>query len=125
VARRSKARAVYGCYSFATERSGYSCTFTDLTAGEAARFYRQSGGCRPPRRTDHSQAGCPVLSDPADDPVPYTAAAGAADILCTLNTRHFSSPAVGAFCEEHGIRVMTELDILRELFGRGGSGGQA
>jgi putative PIN family toxin of toxin-antitoxin system len=32
-----------------------------------------------------------ILSDPADDPVLYTAAAGKAEILATLNIRHFSA----------------------------------
>jgi len=63
-----------------------------------------------------------TLSDPADDPVLYTAADGLADVLCTLNTRHFSTPSAKAFCKERGIRVMTDLDVLRELFGAGGSG---
>lgn len=56
-----------------------------------------------------------ILSDPGDDPVLYTAADGAADILCTRNTRHFSSSAVQAFCEQHRIRVMTDLEILAKL----------
>jgi hypothetical protein len=94
-----------------------------ITAGEAARF---TGNLADAAHLFEPIIVKPVvLSDPADDPIPYTAAAGAADILRTLNTRHFSSPAVEAFCEEHGIRVMTDLDILRELFGSGGSGGQA
>jgi len=63
-----------------------------------------------------------TVFDPADDPVLYTAADGKADVLCTLNTRHFASPAAQEFCEEHGIRVMTDVDILRELFTCGGSG---
>jgi predicted nucleic acid-binding protein len=54
--------------------------------------------------------------DPDDDPVLYTAAEGQADILCTRNIRHFASPAVKRFCDEHGIRVMTDTDVLRELF---------
>jgi putative PIN family toxin of toxin-antitoxin system len=57
-----------------------------------------------------------VLADPADDAVLYTAADGKADILCTRNTRHFSSPSVVAFCGEQGIRVMTDLEVLGELF---------
>lgn len=57
-----------------------------------------------------------VEFDPDDDPVVYTAAEGQADILCTRNTRHFASPAVKRFCDEHGIRVMTDVDVLRELF---------
>ena len=56
-----------------------------------------------------------VLSDPADDPVLYTAAAGKADILCTRNVRHFATAEVQDFCSARGIRVMTDLDVLREL----------
>jgi predicted nucleic acid-binding protein len=63
-----------------------------------------------------------TLSDPADDPVLYTAADGDADVLCTLNTRHFSTSAAQAFCKEHGIRVMTDIEVLREFFGAGNSG---
>ena len=59
-----------------------------------------------------------VRSDPDDDAVLYTAADGRAEILCTRNTRHFSSAAVKTFCERHGIRVMTDLEILQELLGR-------
>jgi putative PIN family toxin of toxin-antitoxin system len=59
-----------------------------------------------------------VRSDPDDDAVLYTAADGRAEILCTRNSRHFSSVAVKTFCERHGIRVMTDLEILQELLGR-------
>jgi len=62
-----------------------------------------------------------TLSDPADDPVLYTAADGKADVLCTLNTRHFSTSAAQAFCKEHSIRVMTDIEVLREFFGAGSS----
>ena len=58
-----------------------------------------------------------VQSDPDDDAVLYTAADGRADVLCTRNTRHFSSAAVKAFCERRRIRVMTDLEILQELLG--------
>jgi hypothetical protein len=89
-----------------------------ITAGEAARF---TGNLADAAHLVEPVIVKPiVLSDPADDPVLYTAADGAADVLCTRNTRHFSSSAVEAFCAEHCIRVMTDLDILRELF----SGGQ-
>jgi len=63
-----------------------------------------------------------VLSDPDDDAVLYTAADGRADILCTRNSRHFSSTAVRSFCERHKIRVMTDLEVLQELLS--GSAGQ-
>ena len=56
-----------------------------------------------------------VLSDPADDPVLYTAADGRAEVLCTLNVRHFDVPEVQSFCAAHGIRIMTDLEVLREL----------
>ena len=49
------------------------------------------------------------------DPVLYTAADGNADILCTLNVRHFSGPQVAEFCAERGIRIMTDVEALREL----------
>ena len=63
-----------------------------------------------------------VLSDPDDDAVLYTAADGRADILCTRNSRHFSSTTVRSFCERHKIRVMTDLEVLQELLS--GSAGQ-
>ena len=56
-----------------------------------------------------------VLSDPDDDAVLYTAAAGKADVLCTRNIRHFDVPDVRSFCATHGIRILTDLDVLREL----------
>ena len=69
-----------------------------------------------------------VLSDPADDFVLYTAADGKADVLCTRNIRHFDAAEVRSFCGERGIRVMTDLDVLRELLEHGpvsGSGSQS
>lgn len=36
-----------------------------------------------------------TLSDPADDPVIYTAADGMVDVLCTLNTRLFHARRSG------------------------------
>jgi predicted nucleic acid-binding protein len=56
-----------------------------------------------------------VVSDPADDPVLYTAADGKADVLCTRNTKHFALPAVQEFCAARGIRVMTDLEVLQDL----------
>jgi len=56
-----------------------------------------------------------VLSDPADDSVLYTAADGKAEVLCTRNLRHFAADEVQRFCAAHGIRVMTDLDVLQDL----------
>jgi putative PIN family toxin of toxin-antitoxin system len=60
-----------------------------------------------------------VLSDPADDAVLYTAADGKADFLCTRNLRHFDSEQVRKFCAIHGVRVMTDLELLRDVLGPG------
>lgn len=56
-----------------------------------------------------------VLSDPADDAILYTAADGNADILCTRNIKHFDSANVRDFCAARRIRVMTDLEVLRDL----------
>ena len=53
-----------------------------------------------------------VLSDPDDDPVVYTAVDGRADILCTRD-RDLLHPSVVAFCQDHEIAVMNEVDLLR------------
>jgi hypothetical protein len=58
-----------------------------------------------------------VRDDPADDYVIYTAAEGNADVLCTLNTRHFAAPEVQEFCASKGIRVMTDVEALRTVLG--------
>ncbi len=92
-----------------------------ITAGEAARFTDSLAEAA--HLVEPVIVKPVVLSDPADDPVLYTAADGMADVLCTGNTRHFSSPAVEEFCAEHRIRVLTDLDVLRELLS-GASGGQ-
>ena len=56
-----------------------------------------------------------VLSDPDDDPVLNTAADGKVDVLCTRNLRHFGESDAREFCLLHGVRVMTDLELLREL----------
>ncbi len=56
-----------------------------------------------------------VLSDPADDAVLYTAVDGNADVLCTCNVRHFGTAEVLDFCASRGIRIHTDLEILRYL----------
>ncbi|MEX0703850.1 MAG: putative toxin-antitoxin system toxin component, PIN family [Planctomycetales bacterium] len=56
----------------------------------------------------------PLASDPDDDPVIATAIAGDADVLCTLD-RHLHASFVTAACAARGIRVMTDVELLREL----------
>jgi putative PIN family toxin of toxin-antitoxin system len=55
-----------------------------------------------------------VLADPNDDPVIYTAVAGRADILCAMD-RDFYAPAVAAFCNQRGIEIMNDVDLLKKL----------
>jgi len=52
-----------------------------------------------------------VLKDPDDDPVIYTALAGAADVICTVDG-HFYEPGVIAFCNRYGIRIMNDVELL-------------
>lgn len=84
-----------------------------IRAEEAARF---SGSLADAAHLVEPVITRPViLSDPADDPVLYTAADGKADVLCTRNTRHFNAPEVLEFCGARGIRVMTDLEVLHDL----------
>jgi hypothetical protein len=55
-----------------------------------------------------------VLKCPDDDPVVYTALAGAADVTCTVD-RHFYEPNVLEFCSRYGIQVMDDVELLRIL----------
>jgi putative PIN family toxin of toxin-antitoxin system len=55
-----------------------------------------------------------VLRDPDDNPVIYTALAGGADVICTVD-RHFYDPDVLAFCARHGIQTMTDIQLLHAL----------
>ena len=88
-----------------------------LTASEAARFTQNLADVA--HMVEPVIVRPLVLSDPADDPILYTAADGKADVLCTRNIRHFDVAEVQSFCATRGIRVMTDLDILRELLGNG------
>jgi len=53
-----------------------------------------------------------VLRDVDNDPVIYTAVAGKADVLCTLDS-HFYEESVRSFCTEKGIRIMDDVELLR------------
>ena len=45
------------------------------------------------------------------------------DVLCTRNIRHFDVAEVQSFCAAHGIRVMTDLDVLQDLLEHGPAAG--
>ena len=88
-----------------------------ITASEAARFTGNLADVA--HMVDPVIVRPLVLSDPADDPVLYTAADGKADVLCTRNIRHFDVAEVHSFCAARAIRVMSDLDVLRELLEHG------
>lgn len=63
----------------------------------------------------HPIIGAPVvLGDPNDDPVIYTAISGKADALCTLDS-DFLEEAVVTFCRNHGISILSDVELLRGL----------
>ena len=55
-----------------------------------------------------------ITTDPEDMPVLQTAIIGEAQVLCTLD-RHFYSPAVLAYCGQHGLEVMGDAELLSRL----------
>lgn len=55
-----------------------------------------------------------VPGDPNDDPIVATAIKGRADVICTLDS-DLQEPEVLRYCNERGIRIMSDVDILREL----------
>jgi putative PIN family toxin of toxin-antitoxin system len=55
-----------------------------------------------------------IVSDPDDDPILQTAIAGKADVLCTLD-EDFRHEAVQEVCAAHGIRILDDVALLREL----------
>jgi predicted nucleic acid-binding protein len=59
-----------------------------------------------------------VISDPDDDPILQTALVGRADVLCTRDAA-FRHPAVKEYCRLQGIRIMTDVDLMRELRSQG------
>lgn len=64
-----------------------------------------------------------VQSDPDDNAVIATAIAGQADAICTRD-RHFHQQDVVDFCAQHGIRILDDVELLRELRAAGGPGPQ-
>jgi len=84
-----------------------------ISPEEALRFTQKLGSSS--QLVDPIVAQPLIGEDPADDYVLYTAAAGHADILCTLNARHFDGAEVRSFCASRGIRIMTDVEALREL----------
>jgi putative PIN family toxin of toxin-antitoxin system len=55
-----------------------------------------------------------VVDDPKDDPIVMTAVTGQAEVLCTRD-KHLHHTDVVSFCAGHGVRVLSDLDLLTEL----------
>ena len=52
------------------------------------------------------------IKDPKDVHVLQTAVAGKADVICTLDA-HFYDLSVLSFCEQHGIKLMRDVELLQ------------
>jgi predicted nucleic acid-binding protein len=55
-----------------------------------------------------------VVGDPLDDHVIFAAQDGRADVICSRDC-HLFNPIVLEHCAQHGIRVLTDLELLAEL----------
>ncbi len=52
--------------------------------------------------------------EPDDDVLIAAAIAGGAEVICTWD-QHLFDPAVQAACAQYGIRILNDIDLLREL----------
>ena len=59
-----------------------------------------------------------VPKDPDDDPIIATAVAGQAEIICTRD-RHLWDANVQQYCTAHGIRILTDVELLQLLRSQG------
>ena len=55
-----------------------------------------------------------VVKDPDDDPILQTAILGYADVLCTRDV-DFAHDLGKEVCRERGIRILSDIDLIREL----------
>lgn len=62
----------------------------------------------------NDQINEPISTDPDDDPVIQTAVEGKAEVICTLD-KHFRQPNVLKFCQQNNIRVLSDVEFLKEL----------
>ena len=57
-----------------------------------------------------------VPQDPEDDPVVRTAVIGNAEYLCSLD-KHLNHPQVKSYFARHGVRVVTDIELLELIRG--------
>lgn len=55
-----------------------------------------------------------VAADPDDDIVIATAVDGRAEVIVTKD-RHLADPAVVSYCAGHNVRILSDVDLVREL----------
>jgi len=55
-----------------------------------------------------------VAADAQDDPIVATAVVGQVAVLCSRD-RHLHQPEVVAYCRDHAIEVMDDIDLMRRL----------
>jgi len=55
-----------------------------------------------------------VVQDPDDSPILQTAVVGNVDVICTLD-RHLRTTEVESFVESRGIRILTDVELLKEI----------
>ena len=85
-----------------------------LTIAEVERFVADVAGASLLVELGEAPMRSVVPSDPDDDPIVATAIAGKAEVLCTRD-KHLHHPEVAAYCRAHGIRVLTDVELLRLL----------
>jgi putative PIN family toxin of toxin-antitoxin system len=87
---------------------------TMLTDDETAEYLRYLRSREVSELVFPGTAPRVVPADEEDDPVVHTAVTGRAQVLCTLN-KQFYVPTVIDYCKEHGIVILSDIDLLRAL----------
>jgi putative PIN family toxin of toxin-antitoxin system len=85
-----------------------------LTEGEIDRFVDALSADALMVEVKFAADSAIVPNDPDDDPIVATAVSGRAEYLCSLD-RHFFQPEVQSHCAQHGIRVVTDVELLALL----------
>lgn len=57
-----------------------------------------------------------ITTDPDDEPIAALAIKSGIQVLCTLD-RHFHNPTTKAKLEGNGVRILTDVELLRDLKG--------